>query len=522
SAVERLFVLGLLNRFRAEDGASYAIPAEWLPLLPAVEPPDRTLRLAPAAAPDHAQPADPLGFERGLVRLLALAYCEPLALNNNGSLNRASLGRLSERMPGAGSEARWPEATLLRILARDLGLLHERGGTLRVAPGALEWLGLPPAERGLSLLNAWVECHFDELAALVELRWRTPPLRRPGALARRAVLELLRAAPPGAWLDLDQCVAEMQRVNPDFARAGGDYEAWQLTDAAGALLTGWASWRQVDGGLLRAYLAGPLHWLGLLDVGGELEPTHVRLSAWGAAMLGLGPPPAIAEERLVLRADGSLAARPGLPPLPRFQVSRIAAWVKVDTRGVEHYAITARSFDEALERGIGREQIGEFLSRWTGAALPRTLERTLAAWEERRTALSGRAAVLLESAEPELLEGIAEDPRLRLPPHRQLTANAWAFDPADGRALVGELRDHGYGLMANLEDPEVPLSERDLRALLTAALFASAVASSHGIDAGMTAALLERVRRLLPSPARAAAERASADLIDVLLKSSSR
>ena len=24
------------------------------------------------------------------------------------------------------------------------------------------------AERGLSLLNAWVDCHFDELAALVD------------------------------------------------------------------------------------------------------------------------------------------------------------------------------------------------------------------------------------------------------------------------------------------------------------------------------------------------------------------
>ena len=515
SAVERLFVLGLLARLRVDAGFQYAIPREWLPLLPAVAPASRIPQLAPSAVPRQHDHADPFGFERDLVNLLALAYCEPLALNNNGSLHRTTLTRLSERTLNAAatSESRWPNATLLRIIARDLGLLHERGGTLRVAPTALEWLAQAASERFASLLQAWQASNFDELSALAGLRWRTPPLHRPRRAARRAVLEMLRVAAPETWFKLDDLINEMQRINPDFARSGGDYDAWQLADAAGNLLAGWAHWRDVEGALIRAYCAGPLHWLGVLDVGGDNEPTHLRMSAWGAALLDLDVVPAIEEGRLVVRPDGGIVVRADVPPLPRFQVNRIAAWLKVDERTTEHYALTARSFDEAIERGIGREQISEFLNRWSSAAVPKTLGRTLQEWEHRRSALRGRAAVLLHAAEPTLLEAIADDSRLKLPPHTALNPTTWAFEAADGVALVAGLRDVGYGLMANLPDAETPLSERDLRTLLAAALFATAFGTHQNVDVGITAALLERIRRLLPSSARAEAERAANDLI---------
>ncbi|MBA3468778.1 MAG: hypothetical protein H0T53_03950 [Herpetosiphonaceae bacterium] len=136
SAVERLFVLGLIQLFHTDAGAIYAIPTELRPLLPTVAPLDRTPSFGVCPPPQHTQAADPLGFERDLVTIIALAYAEPLRLNNNGTLHRTSLARLAARLSvtAATSEARWPAVALLRTLARDLGLLHERGGHVAGGP----------------------------------------------------------------------------------------------------------------------------------------------------------------------------------------------------------------------------------------------------------------------------------------------------------------------------------------------------------------------------------------------------
>ncbi len=517
SAVERLFVLGLIRPHRTESGLGYAIPLELRPLLPALAPPESTSRLGPCPPPQQTQAADPFGFERELVAMIALAYAEPLRLNNNGTLHRASLARLAARlrMAGATSEARWPAVALLRTLARDLGLLHERAGTLRVAPRALEWLAQAPPDRLASLLNAWMASSFDELTLLAGLRWRTPPWRYPRRAARRAILDLLQAAPAG-WLEIADVGAEMRRLNPDFARSGAEYAAWQLSDADGVSLAGWSNWERVEGALIKVCLLGPLHWLGLVDLGGAAEPSLVRLSGWGAVLLGVADPPAVFEAPLQLQADGTIYVDAAVPPMPRFQVNRIATWQGIDGQGTEQYAITLRSFDEATERGIGREQIVEFLRRWSDAALDSELTATLAEWEHRRTALRGRTAVLLEASDPALLATIAADPAVRLPPYTLLNPTTWALEAADGPRCISALRDQGYGLAAALTSPETPLSERDLRSLLVAANVLFALGSAQGWDHGVSEALLERVRRTLPSNARAEAERTTQALLELL------
>ncbi len=356
---------------------------------------------------------------------------------------------------------------------------------------------------------------FDELTLLCGLRWRTPPWRYPRRAARRAVLDLLQVA-PDTWLEITDVVAEMRRINPDFARSGAEYAAWQLSDAAGARVAGWAGWEQVEGALIKAYLLGPLHWLGLVDLGGVAEPTCVRLSAWGAALSGLTPPPAVFEAPLQIQPDGTIYVGAALPPMLYFQVNRIATWLEVDGQGTEQYAITPRSFDEATERGIGRAQIVDFLRRCSELPLDAGLIATLEEWERRRTALRGRTAVLLEAANPALLATIAADPAVRLPPYTALNPTTWALEAADGPQFIGALRDQGYGLAATLTSPEAPLSERDLRTLLVTANVLWALGNAQGWDHGVTEALLERVRRTLPANARAEAEHMTQALLALL------
>ena len=52
----------------------------------------------------------------------------------------------------------------------------------------------------------------------------------------------------------------------------------------GEYLSGFESWDAVEGSLIEFYIVGPMHWLGLVDVGDDV----LRLTAYGRAFLKLG------------------------------------------------------------------------------------------------------------------------------------------------------------------------------------------------------------------------------------------
>ena len=120
------------------------------------------------------------------------------------------------------------------------------------------------------------------------------------------------------------------------------------------------------------------------------------------------------------------------------------------------------------------------------------------------------------ASDPALLATIATDSAVRLPPYTMLNPTTWALEAADGPRFISALRDQGYGLAAALTSPEIPLSERDLRTLLVAANVLFALGSAQGWDHRVSEALLERVRRTLPSNARAEAERTLQALLELL------
>ena len=61
-------------------------------------------------------------------------------------------------------------------------------------------------------------------------------------------------------------MAAVKAADPDFQRPDGDYGSWYIRDAAGdAYLSGFESWDRVEGVLIADLLAGPLHWLGVVD-----------------------------------------------------------------------------------------------------------------------------------------------------------------------------------------------------------------------------------------------------------------
>jgi hypothetical protein len=125
-------------------------------------------------------------------------------------------------------------------------------------------------------------------------------------------------------------------------------------------------------------VAGPMAWLGLVDLGHAvpaLPAGAFRLTGAGAALLGLGDPPDLTEPPPVqLQMDGTLVV-PARRRYERFQLSRVArlsGWGKAYT-----YRLTPSSLVRARQQRISVERIGAFLEAAIGRELPAHLRTAI-------------------------------------------------------------------------------------------------------------------------------------------------
>ena len=150
-------------------------------------------------------------------------------------------------------------------------LLHAAGlldGNNQPQPEEVRaFLEAPAAEALLLLVQAWLASPaFNELRLLPGLtfegNWMNDALAN-----RQTLLDLLRSLPADRWWSLSAFIAAIKERQPDYLRPGGDYDSWFIrrTDSE-TYLRGFSTWDEVDGALLRFFITGPLHWLGLYDL----------------------------------------------------------------------------------------------------------------------------------------------------------------------------------------------------------------------------------------------------------------
>ncbi len=346
------------------------------------------------------------------------------------------------------------EIALLLGLAQDLKVAAPRDdGLLKPVPSrARDWLDDTRPRQVRALAEAWrAGVHFNEL-------WHTPGLRPEDTgwandplLARQTVLTYLELAPPNAWWPADELIALIKEEEPDFQRPGGDYDSWYIRDAeSGEYLRGFESWDRVEGALLRFILTGPMHWLGLMDIGdgGAL----CRLTAYGRALLGelAWPDPPEKTSPLRLEPDGSMLASRTMSRYERFQVARITTWEKAGDPYI--YRLTAESLQRAAEQGVQTDTIRAFLRRVSGPdTLPNAVQKLLERWER-----SGGAdvwmtrAIVLRTTAPDVLQTILETPELRRYVGAQLGPTAVLVLAGQERALAAAL--HKAGLLVEFDD----------------------------------------------------------------------
>ncbi len=440
SPAEGLWYRGFLQRAFQETSTGPVevafVPEELRLYLPA-PPPLQVTPPEPVAPPAHIIPGDD-SLADDLVTLWAYLQNEPVRLAPLDE-HQTWPPRHREILLRRFSEPHETRLDLLEALAREQGWLRQdEEGTLRpVAEPLLAWLKADRWAQWESLARAWLEStRWHDLAAVPTLRadpalgWPDDPLT-----ARRALLALLKTLPSGVWYSLTGFMELVRATSPDFLRPDGNYESWSLRDAqTEAPLRGFAAWDAVEGALIAFLLTGPLAWLGLVDVGSVAPTTGItafRLTAAGAALLGLDAPPALpAPLPLQFQPDGTVRV-PTARRYERFQLSRIAQPVDQSVPG--RYRLSPRLLLQARRRAIPLERITAFLTEATAQPLPpgvlRALERAYQSGDEVRL----DQVWVLRVRDPAVLER----PTLRALTQERLGTHAALIREADrARALT--------------------------------------------------------------------------------------
>jgi hypothetical protein len=433
------------------------LPSDLLALLPVAPAARAAFALAPAAEPRTIQPAGG-DLVEDVFSLLVYVRNHDVRPGTGDTLRLKDLQAVNALCvaPVAAAAAAGDDRLALVVrLGRAAGLVsvaqerpapHLPPGRPKESAGlALNtervrgWLQATPAGRLAGLQAAWRDDpDWNDLWHVPTLRpqptggWKNDPL-----LARRKVLGFLAGCQPAKWYRLDDFVAAVKAADPDFQRPDGDYTTWYLHDLRGQSLMGFEHWDEVEGALLRSLISGPLHWLGMVDLGHDEEagpPVAFRL-AGGDALVIVAPGPRAAsrsEARGSPSKSGDQVPKGRGEPVPapmtvdddctvrvpweaslydRFQLARFADLVQ---RGAGEiiYRLSPASLARARRQGISAEQVSSFLARVAGQPLPAKAAQAMLRWHKRSGAIRLERGVILRVDAPETLAALRRQPAL--------------------------------------------------------------------------------------------------------------
>ena len=239
----------------------------------------------------------------------------------------------------------------------------------------------------------------------IEGEWQNDPLQ-----TRMFLLKWIKAIPPNTWWSISAFTADIHHYQPDFQRPAGDYDSWFIKDSEnGKYLRGFDHWFEVDGALIRYLITGPLHWLGVTDLGSEDEdtpPTAFKLSKWADQLFEGSPPEGVPGENssIHIRSDGRINVPHLTPRAVRYQVARFCAWEE----GTVHeyrYRLTTSSLASAREAGLLISHLVTLLRRHA-VSIPPNILTALDRWDRSGTQVRMQKSTLLRLGSPEILTAL--------------------------------------------------------------------------------------------------------------------
>ncbi|MBX3060948.1 MAG: helicase-associated domain-containing protein [Anaerolineae bacterium] len=211
-------------------------------------------------------------------------------------------------------------------------------------------------------------------------------------------------------------------------------------------------WNKVEADLINHVMAGPLHWMGLVDLGymqkppvdlsGNQKVDGYRLTPMGEWLLELGPKPEFAA------GEGNVVVQ------PNFEVVVMAPFDDEVLLALDHFARSIKEGDHVITYEINRasvyngqkhhwsvERVITWLETISKQPLPQNVRRSLEEWEALHQRITVRQRVrLLETASPAVADQL--EPVLGDLAHRAAPTVFLAKEK--GERLTQTLRQEGW------------------------------------------------------------------------------
>lgn len=233
---------------------------------------------------------------------------------------------------------------------------------------------------------------------------------------RKLLISLLTQLDPSTWWSTSSLISQVKENQPDFQRPAGDYDSWFIRDAkTNAHLHGVENWEKIEGSLLRYLIAGPLHWLGVVDLAyseKNSRPMAFKLSNFGKDLLKGTAPTACPEEDglITLTTEDTIHVPVNTPRAIRYQIARFGTLLH-QTATEAKYRISPASLRQAAEQGLNVNHLTQLLQQAKVKNIPPALVQQLERWEKYGVEASVHQVTLLRLARPEILPLLQKNAR---------------------------------------------------------------------------------------------------------------
>jgi len=295
-----------------------------------------------------------------------------------------------------------------QMLSQICGLLDQNQA---VSPGEIrDFFDLSREDAMLKLWISWRKAeNFPDISLLPMISLEGSPEIDP-VHTRDKVITHLTSLDPESWWSIESFISQIKETDPDLLRKRGEYDSWFIKNRdSGEYLSGFSHWDEVEGALIRYLLTGPLHWLGLLDLGipeENAEPLAFRFSSYSqslitGASLSLSPRKT---EGIQIRAKGEIRMTENVPHKTRYQAARFCDWFPVKADAYM-YAITPGSLLRAEEQGLRIKHLLTLLKAYAGVIPPNILA-ALERWEKQGVQATISHKTILRLGSPAVLKAL--------------------------------------------------------------------------------------------------------------------